>query len=314
MAGSLVSVVIPCYNAARWLPDTLDSVLGQSHAELEVIADDDGSTDASWEILERCGDPRLRAVRQANAGAAAARNRALREIRGAFVQFLDADDVLDREKLRAQVDEAASRGPGWVIASRWGRFRDDVPGTQWEPAWEHATQRGIDWLVNAWTAGDMMPPHGWLVPRAIVEAAGPWDRAAGINDDGEYFTRVLLAADGVAQAPQARVHYRSGHASYSQRTDPWAWESVLNSYESCARHLLAAEDSARVRSAIAKRLSAYRYAAYPRFPRLVARAGAIARSLELPSTIPQGGGRASRIAGRLIGWKLTRRLGMLVHE
>lgn len=313
MAGPLISVVIPCYNAARWLPETLDSVLRQSHADLEVIAVDDGSTDLSWDILQRSTDPRLHALRQANAGAAAARNHALRQVRGAFVQFLDADDVLDRDKLRAQVGESMRRGAGWVIASRWGRFRDDVSATRWEPPWNPAAQRGIDWLVNAWTAGDMMPPHGWLVPRAIVDAVGPWDPAAGINDDGEYFMRVLLAAEGVAQAPEARVHYRSGNPSYSQRSDPWAWESVLNSYESCARHLLAAEDSARVRLAIANRLSAYRYAAYPRFPRLVARAGEIARSLGLPPKTPQGGGRASRMAGRLIGWKLTRRLGTLVH-
>jgi hypothetical protein len=77
--------------------------------------------------------------------------------------------------------------------------------------------------------------------------------------------------------------------------------------------MLAAEASLRVRSAIAARLSTFEYAAYPRFPALVARAQSIGRSLGVPRDMPHGGGKASRIAGRLIGWKLTRRLGAMVH-
>jgi glycosyltransferase involved in cell wall biosynthesis len=255
----------------------------------------------------------MRTLRQPNAGAAAARNLALAKASGKYVQFLDADDVLDRDKIRVQVAAAEERGAGWIVAARWGRFYDDIATTRWEEPWSPLEQRGIDWLVRCWSVGDMMPPHGWLVPREIVEAIGPWDRRAGINDDGEYFTRALLAARGAVQVPQSRVHYRSGNPSYSQRKDPWAWESLLNSYESCARHLLAAEDSPRVRRAIAARLGSFRYSAYPAFPELVRRSTDIARSMQLPVAMPHGGGRASRIAGRLIGWKLTRRLGTLLH-
>lgn len=313
MPAPLVSVVIPCYNAQQWLREALASVLQQSHENLDIVAVDDGSTDGTWSVLAGCTDRRVRALRQVNAGAAAARNLALGHVAGEWIQFLDADDVIDRRKIEAQLEAAAARGPGWVVASRWGRFERDTSATHWEPPWEPAEQRGIDWLVTSWTRGGMMPPHGWLVPRRIADAVGPWDPRAGINDDGEYFTRVLLAAPGAVQSDDARVHYRSGNASYSQRKDAWAWESLLNSYESCARHMLRAEDSARVRSAIASRLSTFEYAAYPRFPALVRRAESIARSLGVPRGMPHGGGQASKIAGRLIGWKLTRRLGAMVH-
>ncbi|HET9470523.1 MAG TPA: glycosyltransferase, partial [Usitatibacter sp.] len=233
--------------------------------------------------------------------------------RGAYIQFLDADDVIAPDKIAVQLAALQELGPRWVAASLWGRFRGDVRDTQWQPPWPTPRQRGIDWLVHAWADGDMMAPHGWLVPRPVADAAGPWNPKAGINDDGEYFARVLLAAEGIAQVPAARVHYRSGNASYSQRKDRWAWESLLDSYELCARHLLAAEDSPRVRRAIVARLETFEYLAYPGFPDLVARAEAISEALGLPPRRPHGGGRASRIAGRILGWKVARRLGILAR-
>lgn len=90
-----VDVIIPVYNAAPYLARCLDSVLGQDCSRpFRVIAVDDGSTDASPEILAACRDPRLLCLRQENAGAGAARNAGLRVSRAAYVFFLDADDVM----------------------------------------------------------------------------------------------------------------------------------------------------------------------------------------------------------------------------
>ena len=314
MGAPLVSVIVPCYNAGAWLDETFDCLERQSHRELEILAIDDGSTDDTWERLERRTDPRLERLRQENRGAAAARNAGLARARGDYLQFLDADDVIAPDKIAVQLEALRELGPRWVASSLWGRFRGDVRDTQWQVPWAIPRQRGIDWLVHAWADGDMMAPHGWLVPRAMADAVGPWNPKAGINDDGEYFARVLLAADGVVQVPAARVHYRSGNASYSQRKDRWAWESLLNSYELCARHLLASENSPRVRAAIVARLETFEYLAYPRFPDLVARAEAISEELGLPPRRPHGGGGASRTARRVLGWKLTRRLGALLRR
>lgn len=310
-SGPLVSVIIPCFNASAWVARTLECVATQSHANLQILAIDDGSTDDTRSILERHEDARLTIIGQANAGAAAARNAGLAAARGDFVQFLDADDLMDPLKIERQLAAAVPLGPRAVLAARWGRFHERIEDTRWARAWLPPRQAGIDWLVQAWQEGDtMMPPHGWLVPRALVDAVGPWNGAAGINDDGEYFTRVLLASTTALQVPEARVFYRSGNASYSQRQDAWAWETLLNSYELCARHLLQAEDSARVRGAIAGRIQGFRYRAYPRFPHLVARAAAIAADLGLSCEPPHGGGTASRVLGKWLGWKITRRLGL----
>lgn len=92
-----ISVIIPVYNVADYLPQCLDSVLGQDHEDLEVIVVDDGSTDSSGAICDQYAakDPRVRVIHQANAGAAAAKNAALRVATGEYLSFVDSDDYLE---------------------------------------------------------------------------------------------------------------------------------------------------------------------------------------------------------------------------
>ena len=99
----LVSVVVPTYNAPALLRATLDSVFAQTFTDFEVVVIDDGSTDETPAMLSTIGDPRLRVVRQPNAGIGHARNRGIDESRGTYVALLDHDDLWHPEKLATQV-------------------------------------------------------------------------------------------------------------------------------------------------------------------------------------------------------------------
>lgn len=87
-----VSIIVPLYNKAATIQRTLDSILVQTCADFEAIIVDDGSSDDSGAIVAGCSDPRVRLLKQSNAGPGAARNRGLAEARGRYVAFLDADD------------------------------------------------------------------------------------------------------------------------------------------------------------------------------------------------------------------------------
>ena len=102
-----VSVIIPCYNGHDFLAETLDSALAQTHAPLEIIVIDDGSTDDSAEIAASYGSP-VRVIQQSNQGESVARNRGIEEARGTWVAFLDADDLWRPDKLTAQLNAATS--------------------------------------------------------------------------------------------------------------------------------------------------------------------------------------------------------------
>lgn len=94
MSNPLVSVLIPCFNAEKYIKQAVESSLNQSLAELEVIVVDDGSTDTGLQVLKSIKDKRLKVFTQRNKGASAARNYAYKESKGLYIQHLDADDFL----------------------------------------------------------------------------------------------------------------------------------------------------------------------------------------------------------------------------
>lgn len=117
--GALVSVVIPVYNGAAFVRETIDAVLAQDYAEIEIIAVDDGSADTSRAVLDSYGE-KVTVIRQANGGSARARNAGFARSRGEFVLFLDHDDVPPAHKVSRQV-ELLQRHPEDEIVISDGR-------------------------------------------------------------------------------------------------------------------------------------------------------------------------------------------------
>jgi len=307
----LVSILIPCHDAAPWLADTLASARAQTWPHREIILVDDGSTDDSRAVASAHAGPDLTVIHQSNAGAAAARQRALAAARGDYIQFLDADDLLHPGKISLQIARLAASGDNHIAAARWVRFSrspDDAAAfaAPAEPNWHDATP--ADYLVETFATGGMMHPAAWLLPRAVAERAGPWNADLSLDDDGEYFTRAVLASAGVLFCDAALAHYRSNLAgSLSGRRSPAAWKSAFEVCRLSTSALLAHEDSPRARHACALYWLRFAFAAHPAVPVLVNEAVARAQALDPRATMPPVGPSFQKISA-LIGWRAAKRL------
>ncbi|NNC82849.1 MAG: glycosyltransferase family 2 protein [Flavobacteriales bacterium] len=126
--SELVSIIIPCYNAADFLERCVRSAVEQTYPSTEVICVDDGSTDATWQVLQELAGrfPELKLIHQENQGAPAARNAGLEMARGAYIQFLDADDRLMPEKIEHQMQCLQKNGPADMVVGSYRRV--DVEG------------------------------------------------------------------------------------------------------------------------------------------------------------------------------------------
>src|SRR5438128_218951 len=204
MTLPLVSVLIPCFNAEQYIGAALDSVLGQTWKHIEVIVVDDGSTDGSVREFQRFSDTRVRLLSQTNAGASAARNAAFAACHGDFIQFLDADDVLHYNKIKAQIGRLASAPPGHVASGSWARFSNQTSEATFRPEAVWRDLSPVEFLTASWLGGGMMAPCVWLTPRPILECAGAWNEKLSLNDDGEFFTRAVLASSGVLFCQEAK--------------------------------------------------------------------------------------------------------------
>lgn len=309
-APPLVSVVIACRNEARWIGETLRCVLGQTHAALDVVVVDDGSTDSTPGIVASFGDPRLRLIRGSATGACAARNAGLRAARGGLIQMLDGDDLMAADKIERQVERWRRDGDRHVYFGPYASFAHDPDQAIQEPKPNWADMSGHAWLVSCWRHGGMMAPHSWLTPRALVDAAGPWNEKLLQNQDGEWFSRVLLASDGVRYCPDALSHYRIGvKPSISRRDDHAARLSRYDATRLMATRLLTApEADAETRAACAAAFEELMFVTWVRYPDLAARARKHLRACGGADLRMPYRGELFRRTRRLVGWRLACRI------
>lgn len=219
--GPRLSVVVPFYNVEAYLADCLDSILAQGYDDFEVILVDDGSPDGSREIAERyvAADRRLRLVTRPNGGLGAARNTGVREARGAFLTFVDSDDLLPPGALQALMGSALDTGSDIVVGAV-DRF-DSV--RRWRPTWVdgvHADRRTairvedhLPLLRNLYTWNKVYRKDFW-------DAQGLWFREGVAYEDQPIVTQLLARARTIDVIPDVVYEYRArdDKSSISQQT------------------------------------------------------------------------------------------------
>ena len=310
----LVSILIPCYNAAAWLAETLESVLAQTWLHKEIILVDDGSKDCSLEIAKMFESCSFKVISQQNRGASAARNRAFQQAQGDFIQYLDADDLLSPDKIERQVQLLADGNSNYIAAGEWARFYKSPLEAMFVPQSLWTDMSPVDWLVCAWEGNLMMHPAAWLVPRQIAQKAGYWNETLSLNDDGEYFCRVVLASLGVKFCWGARTYYRSGiSSSLSGSKSRAAWNSAFRSLELGTTNLLAREDSPRTRRVCATAFQRFIHEVYLDAPALVQKAEAKVQEYGGSSLKPLGGA-AFQLLSSTLGWQRAKQLQKLAYR
>ncbi|MGI0488919.1 glycosyltransferase family 2 protein [Pantanalinema rosaneae CENA516] len=304
----LVSILIPCYNAELWLAETLESALNQTWQPIEIILVDDGSTDRSLAIAQSYQSPKLKVITQPNQGASAARNWALKLAQGDFVQYLDADDVLAPDKIEQQVKRLLQEDANSIASGAWARFYTDYSEAQFYPQPLWADFHPIDWLLCAWEGNWMMHPAAWLIPRPIVDRVGGWNESLSLNDDGEYFCRVVLASCAIKFCPESKVYYRSGiNGSLSGSKSLDAWNSLWRSLQLDQTHVLNQEHSPRTRRACANRWQRLVYDLYPHYPNLLCAIETEIQQLG-GADLPPVGSPLFQQAAAILGWQTAKRL------
>ena len=203
---SKISVIIPCFNAERFIGESIESVLLQTHRDLEIIVIDDGSTDRSRSVIEAFG-ARVTAEFGPNRGASAARNRGTQLANGEFIQYLDADDLLTPAALSNRI-EALRRANADVAYSDWQRLvekgdefeRGDIVARTMQSV---HTDPEIATFIGFWC-----PPAALLYGRAIVKRIVRWNETLPVIQDARFLQDAALRGARFIHVPGVSAFYR----------------------------------------------------------------------------------------------------------
>lgn len=210
-----VSILIPCFNAERWIGQAIESALAQTWRDAEVVVVDDGSTDGSLAIARGYAG-RVRVEAAPHAGGNAARNRLLALATGEWLQYLDADDCLLPDKVEAQARHLEAAPPCDVLYG---------PATleHWTPAGSRRELLPIAPPHDPWVllARWYLPQTGApLFRKAAVEAVGGWNPAQPCCQEHELYLRLLAAGKSFAYHPSNGAIYRQWSSDTVCRRDP----------------------------------------------------------------------------------------------
>ena len=210
-----VTLGIPCFNAERWLRRAIESALAQTWPGCEVIVVDDGSSDSSLAVAQGFGE-RIRVFRKDHRGANHARNEVLARAGGEWIQYLDADDELEPEKIAQQFAEADGGtaadviySPVWIETTT-GKRLDRI-------ASETSPQRDI---FSQWLAWQIPQTGGALWRRSALESIGGWKEDQPCCQEHELYLRALKAGLRFVHAPTPHAVYRVWSDETLCRKDP----------------------------------------------------------------------------------------------
>ncbi|MFZ5553780.1 MAG: glycosyltransferase family 2 protein [Bacteroidota bacterium] len=222
----LISVIIPAHNYAAYLPASIGSVTGQTYSNIEILVIDDASEDNTKEIVNKLSatDPRISYHYQEKSGPTVARNRGIKLAKGEFIQFLDADDFLEKEKFEKQIQVFSEHPENDIVYGGVNYFHNDRPGDffnnlELKPGktWMPCVSGMGDEMVMALLKENIMVISSPLVRKSLFDKYGAMDESLLFNEDWELWLRFAInnAVFYFADIPSTNALIRV-HTSYSR--------------------------------------------------------------------------------------------------
>lgn len=211
----LVSIIIPTYNRAHLIGETLDSVLSQTYPNWECIIVDDGSIDNTEEVVSAYvqKDSRFQYHHRPDIhkpGGNGARNYGFLQSKGEYINWLDSDDTISKNKIKEQIELVKNKTRSISIC-RWKRFINNVDEEIIERNYTFFKNFNFppDIFIELGKSKSFLPSHCFLISKEIVPLSGLWNESLKINQDGEFFTRVILNSSQILFSSQAFAFYRT---------------------------------------------------------------------------------------------------------
>jgi glycosyltransferase involved in cell wall biosynthesis len=222
-----VSIIIPLFNKEKFIKETLTSVLNQTFQEWECLIIDDFSTDSSAKIVKEFTgkDKRFKFLPtdfNSNIGASASRNIGLKNAKGIFIQFLDADDLISSNKLEEQVRLLEKDNSTSLVTCAWGRFNDSKVKKAFSGLNSYSDFDSPDLFLDSliYSKG-YFPVHSYLIRRDLIDLGGWWNENLSLNDDGEFMMRIISKSNKIKFAHNSIAWYRwsdgNNLSSYSDK-------------------------------------------------------------------------------------------------
>jgi len=216
-----ISVVIPLYNKESHIARAISSVLNQTFGNFELIVVDDGSTDGGAEVVEAIHDPRIRLIRQTNAGVSAARNRGIAEASADLIAFLDADDewlpgfLETIMRLQTRFPDCGAYGAARDVVEKGGRGWTPVCRGIPAPPWE-----GV--IPNYFRFADEYPVHssGVAIPRRVFDTVGLFLEEVRFFEDTEMWARIALRYPIAFSSQPLAVYHKDAENRMCDRPIP----------------------------------------------------------------------------------------------
>lgn len=320
MQSDLVSIIIPAFNAEKYIIECLHSACNQTYRNLEVIVVNDGSTDETLHLLNQFKDERLIIINQENKGCSHAKNTGLKYATGVFIQYLDADDLLSPDKIENQV-KSLHNSENTIAVCKTLIFQEHIDEGIGEVDTELIKKEGtgIEFLLRLMGSegvSGMVQPNAYLITRNIADKIGDWNEkiSPSPDEDGEYFARALCCTEKVVFTDG--INYYRKPINSSSLSKQFSFEranNLLKTVDLKFQHIFQLEKSNRTRRLFQLNISQVTYQFgmdYPELLNISLNYLANNRYKKLVVNEP----RFFAIISKLFGFRIALGLKKLIHE